>query len=156
MATERTFETVLKTAADGRLYLPVPFDPENLLDVPFRHLCGEINGQFFRGQPDRFDGERGVLVGSAWVRERGYRNGDRVCAMLKPEGPLREGLADDVAEALACTPAAAAFWDQLAPFYRKAYLRWIEATARRPEERARRIAAVVALLAEGHKLRPKP
>ena len=50
---------------------------------------------------------------------------------LAPEGPQRGDLADDIASALAANPAAAAFFDTLAQFYRKAYLRWIDATTRR-------------------------
>jgi Bacteriocin-protection, YdeI or OmpD-Associated len=41
----------------------------------------------------------------------------------------------------------AAFFDTLAQFYRQAYLRWIDATARRPDLRAARIGEVVDLLA---------
>ena len=48
------------------------------------------------------------------------------------------------------------FWDTLAQFYRKAYLRWINATTRRPDLRAVRIAEVVDLLAAGVKERPRP
>jgi hypothetical protein len=44
----------------------------------------------------------------------------------------------------------------LAQFYRKAYLRWIDATTRRPDVRAARIAEVVDLLAAGVKERPRP
>ena len=47
------------------------------------------------------------------------------------------------------SPAAAAFFDALAQFYRRAYLRWIDATARRPDLRAARIAEVADLLAAG-------
>ena len=64
-------------------------------------------------------------------------------------------LADDIASALEANPAAAAFFDTLAQFYRKAYLRWIDATTRRPEVRAARIAEVVELLAAGIKERPR-
>jgi hypothetical protein len=46
--------------------------------------------------------------------------------------------------------------DTLAQFYRKAYLRWIDATTRRPDVRAARIAEVVDLLAAGVKERPRP
>ena len=52
-------------------------------------------------------------------------------------------------------PAAAAFFDTLAQFYRKAYLRWIDGTTRRPDLRAARIAEVVDLLAAGVKQRPR-
>ena len=54
------------------------------------------------------------------------------------------------------TPAAGAFFDTLAQFYRKAYLRWIDATTRRPDLRAARIAEVTDLLAAGIKERPRP
>ena len=50
---------------------------------------------------------------------------------------------------------AAAFLDSLAQFYRQAYLRWIDATTRRPDLRAARIAEVVDLLAAGIKQRPR-
>jgi uncharacterized protein YdeI (YjbR/CyaY-like superfamily) len=74
---------------------------------------------------------------------------------LAPEGPQREDLADDIAAALAATPAAAAFFDTLAQFYRKAYLRWIDGASRRPDLRAARIAEVADLLAAGTKQRPR-
>jgi len=67
----------------------------------------------------------------------------------------RADLAEDVTAALAANPAAGAFFDTLAQFYRKAYLRWIDATTRRPELRAARIAEVVDLLAAGVKERPR-
>jgi uncharacterized protein YdeI (YjbR/CyaY-like superfamily) len=82
--------------------------------------------------------------------------GDEVSVELTPEGPQRADLAEDIAAALAANPAAGAFFDTLAQFYRKAYLRWIDATTRRPEVRAARIAEVVDLLAAGVKERPRP
>jgi len=51
--------------------------------------------------------------------------------------------------------SAAAFFDTLAQFYRKAYLRYIDATTRRPDLRAARIAEVAGLLAAGIKERPR-
>jgi hypothetical protein len=48
-----------------------------------------------------------------------------------------------------------AVYDTLAQFYRRAYLRWIDATVRRPELRPVRIAEVVELLAAGVKERPR-
>jgi uncharacterized protein YdeI (YjbR/CyaY-like superfamily) len=65
-------------------------------------------------------------------------------------------LAEDLAAALAANPAAGAFFDTLAQFYRKAYLRYIDATTRRPALRAERIAEVTGLLADGIKERPRP
>jgi uncharacterized protein YdeI (YjbR/CyaY-like superfamily) len=89
------------------------------------------------------------------MRDTGLVAGHQVVVELAPEGPQRGDLADDISAALAANPAAAAFFDTLAQFYRKAYLRWIDATARRPGLRAARIAEVVDLLAAGIKQRPR-
>ena len=78
-----------------------------------------------------------------------------VVVELAPEGPQRGDLASDIAAALEADPAAAAFFDTLAQFYRKAYLRWIDSTTRRPDLSAARIAEVVGLLAAGIKERPR-
>jgi uncharacterized protein YdeI (YjbR/CyaY-like superfamily) len=90
-----------------------------------------------------------------WMRDAAVAAAADVIVELTPEGPQRADLADDIATALAANPAAAAFFDTLAQFYRKAYLRWIDATTRRPELRAARIAEVVDLLAAGIKQRPR-
>ena len=74
--------------------------------------------------------------------------------VLSAEGPQRADLDADVAAALEAEPEAGAFFDSLAQFYRKGYLTWINATKRRPEERARRIAEAVRLLKAGQKRRP--
>jgi hypothetical protein len=79
----------------------------------------------------------------------GVAIGDEVVFELEPEGPQGGDLADDIAEALAANPAAATFFHTLAQFYRKAYLRWIDATTRRPDVRAARTAEVVDLLGPG-------
>ena len=73
---------------------------------------------------------------------------------IAPEGPQRDDLADDVAAALAANPDGGAFFDSLAQFYRRGYLRWIDATKRRPEQRADRFVEMVKLLQAGVKQRP--
>ncbi len=90
------------------------------------------------------------------MRDTGIAAGADVVVELAPEGPQRGDLADDICGALDTSPAAAAFFDTLAQFYRKAYLRYIDATTRRPDLRAARIAEVVALLENGIKERPRP
>ena len=90
-----------------------------------------------------------------WLRDAGVAAGDDVLVELAPEGPQRGDLADDISAALEANPAAAAFFDTLAQFYRKGYLRYIDATKRRPDLRAARIAEVTGLLASGIKERPR-
>jgi uncharacterized protein YdeI (YjbR/CyaY-like superfamily) len=96
-----------------------------------------------------------LLLGAAYRRDAGLHVGDAVAVVLAIEGPQRDGLAADLAAALEAEPEAGRFFDALATFYRKGYLRWVDATQRRPDVRAARIAELVELLKAGHKQRPR-
>ncbi len=148
MSPRLAFTTTLRRDAKRRVYLPLPADPG------VRHLAGTVDGMGYRGAVERIDGAPGLVLGPGWRRGCSLAAGDRVHVELAPEGPQRADLAGDLAVALDAAPAAAAFWDGLAQFYRNAYLRWIDATKRSPELRAERIAAVVSLLENGVKQRP--
>jgi hypothetical protein len=153
----RRFTATVSAGPRGRVFVPVPFDPDEVWGVkPRHHVTGTVDGTRVRGVVEVVGADRGVVLGPAWRRDNGLAAGDRVEVVLSPEGPQRDGLADDIATALAANPAAAAFFDSLAQFYRRAYLRWIDGTTRRPELRTARIAHVVDLLAAGIKQRPKP
>jgi uncharacterized protein YdeI (YjbR/CyaY-like superfamily) len=116
---------------------------------------GTVDGRRVRGTLQPGDSGWAFSMGPAWLRDTDVAVGDSVTVELEPEGPQRGDLADDVAAALAASPDAAAFFDTLAQFYRRAYLRWIDATTRRPDLRAARITEVVDLLAAGVKQRPR-
>jgi Bacteriocin-protection, YdeI or OmpD-Associated/Domain of unknown function (DUF1905) len=149
----------VRVSADPRGHgvITVPFDPDEAWGVKAVHrVNGTVNGcrvrvtlapgesgWAFTLNPGRMDG-LGIAVGS------------EVRVKLAPEGPQRADLAEDIAAALAANPAAGAFFDTLAQFYTRAYLRYINATSRRPDVRAARIAEVVGLLANGTKQRPRP
>jgi hypothetical protein len=150
------FRAVVAAGTGGRAVIAVPFDPDETWGVKAEHpVGGTIDGTRFRGRLLHGDGVWALTMTPMWLRETETAIGDDVTVELTPEGPQRADLADDIAGALAANPAAAAFFDTLAQFYRKAYLRWIEATKRRPDVRAARIAEVVDLLAAGIKERPR-
>jgi len=100
--------------------------------------------------------------GAAWVTTLGPKSqaSPRVTAgaiadvAVDLEGPQAGALAPDIASALAERPRAKLAFDEMATFYRKGWLRWIDGTKRRPDERARRIAEMVRLVEAGHKERP--
>jgi hypothetical protein len=145
----------LRRDPKGRTFIPVRFDPDEVWGVKPRHLItGTVNGMGLRGTVDQLGDGRGVVLGAAWRRGCGLGPGDKVAVVLFPEGPQRADLAPDVAAALDAAPAAGAFFDGLAQFYRNAYIRWIDATKQRPDVRAARIAEMVALLNKGQKERP--
>jgi hypothetical protein len=156
VSVARSYTTTVTTDRRGRVIVPVPFDPDAVWGVKSRrHLHGKLNGMGVRLILERFgDGVRFVL-GDAWRRDCGVSPGDAVDVVLAPEGPQREDLADDVRAALDADSEAGAFFDGLAQFYRRAYLRWIDGTKRRPHERQRRITTMVELLRRGEKERPQ-
>lgn len=151
------YRTTIAKDARGRVYLPVPFDPHALWrEKPRHHVRGVIGPAKFRGPLAQFDGVWGLSLGPAWRRDCEVRAGDDVEVLMDAEGPQPDSLAPDIAAALAADPQAAAFFHGLATFYRKGYLRWINATTRRPDLRAARIAEMLRLLNAGVKQRPAP
>lgn len=154
--TAQAFEAVVLQDARGRAYLVAPFDPDAAWGEKARHrVGGTIDGKKVRGIITREAGEARFSLTPMWMRDVGVALGDRVKVSLHAEGPQRGELDPDIAEALDAEPDAAVFFDDLAQFYRKAYLTWIGGTKKRPDERARRIAEMVALLKAGKKQRPK-
>ena len=155
MGSQR-FRAVVAAGPGDSAVITMPFDPDQAWGAKANHpVGGTVGGCRIRA--------RLVPAGRGWVLTLapnrlsglGVTIGDEVTVELTPEGPQRGDLADDIAGALAANPAAGAFFDTLAQFYRKAYLRWIDATSRRPDLRAARIAEVVDLLAAGIKERPR-
>ena len=150
------FRAKIAAGPRGRGVIAVPFDPDQAWGAKAEHpVGGAIDGRHVRGTIAPDGGGWAFTVTPMWMRDTGVAAGDDVIIELTPEGPQRGDLADDVAAALEANPDAAAFFDTLAQFYRKAYLRWIDATTRRPDLRAARIAEVVDLLAAGIKQRPQ-
>ncbi len=146
------FRATAQDAGRGRVLIPVPFDPDEVWAAkPRHHVGGTVNGYQVRGIIERHDQMWGLLLSKLWLHDCGVVPGDKVQLELEAEGPQRGDLAADLAAALAANPAAGEFFDGLAQFYRRGYLRWIDATKRSPAERARRIAQTVDLLAAGVK-----
>jgi len=149
------FATTVTAARGGKLLVPVPFDPDQVWGVKQRHhVAGTVNGARVRAILEPAGDGFGFTLGQKSPGACGVAVGDQVTVEIAPEGPQRADLAEDVAAALAADPDAGAFFDSLAQFYRRAYLRWIDATKRRPDQRAERIAEVVKLLKAGTRQRP--
>lgn len=149
------FEATVVEVGRGRVMVPVPFDPDEVWGAkPRHHVTGVVNGVRMRAVIEAVGDGLGFVLGPAWRRDCGIGTGDQVRVQISPEGPQRADLPADFAAALEANSAAGEFFDSLAQFYRKGYLRWIDGTQRRPQLRAERIAAVVQLLADHRKTRP--
>jgi len=150
------FAAQVAAGPGGRAVIAVPFDPDEAWGAKADHpVSGTIDGRRVRGRLEPDGGGWALTLSPGWTRDGCVAVGGKVIVQLAPEGPQRADLADDIAAALEASPAAAAFFDTLAQFYRRAYLRWIDSTTRRPDLRAARIEEVVALLAAGIKQRPR-
>ncbi len=154
-SSQRHFRATIDGTEKGRAYVALPFDPAEAWGTRGRYyVAGTINGAKFRGRLDNSGKGHFLPLGPAWRRDAGVHPGDTVDVVIRDEHPPRDGLAPDVAAALEGEPGAGEFFDALASFYRKNYLRWIDATKRRPDVRAARIAEFVELLKAGRKQRP--
>jgi hypothetical protein len=152
----RRFRVWITEDARGHAVVAVPFDPDEAWGAKaVHHVSGTVNGRRVRVTLAPGDSGWAFTLNPSRMRAAGITAGADVMVELAPEGPQRGDLAEDVAAALAADPAAGAFFDTLAQFYRKAYLRYIDATTRRPDLRAARIAEVAGLLANGIKERPR-
>ena len=156
MGSQRFRAVVVAGTRDGAAIM-MPFDPDEAWGMKADHpVSGTVGSCRIRTRLVPGGGGWMLTLAPKRLISMGIVIGDEVSVELAPEGPQRGDLADDIAAALAANPAAGAFFDTLAQFYRKAYLRWIDSTTRRPDLHAARIAEVVGLLAAGVKERPRP
>jgi hypothetical protein len=156
MTRVQRFTASVDVGPRGRGIIAVPFNPDEVWGAKSQHpVGGRIDGRKVRGTVTPADRGWVFTLPSMWMCDAGVSAGTDVTVELQPEGPQRGDLAEDIAAALEANLAAGAFFDTLAQFYRKAYLRYIDATTRRPDVRAARIAEVTDLCASGVKERPR-
>jgi hypothetical protein len=147
MTTKRFESTVVRTRT--KTYVPVPFDPNDVWGGRVRYYVkGTVGGRSIRGLL-RLEGDSYALpLGAAWLRDNLLPTSATIDVVLQPDGPQSETLAADITTALNAAPEAEEFFQSIAPFYRKNFLRWID-QAKRPETRAARIAEMVTMLEAG-------
>ena len=146
--TTQCFKTVIAKSG-ARALIVIPFNPNDVWGLKQRHyITGTVNGCRVRGPLESNGTQFFLALGAAWRRDNNIDAGAEVEVLLSPEGPQSERLSPDVSSALDAEPEAKAFFDALATFYRKNFVRWIE-SAKRPETRSARIAEMVKLLKAG-------
>ena len=148
----RSFRASATRVAPGRVTISVPFDPGEVWGRRDRyHVAGTIDRVRFRTTLVPCEGGWQIALGPKSGSGARLHDGQSVAVVMEPEGPHSDSLAADVVEALGARPQAQASFDGLATFYRKGWLRWIDATKRRPDVRAARIAEMVRLVEAGYK-----
>ena len=120
----RRFGTRVAADPRGHAVIAIPFDPDEAWGTKAaHHVNGPVNSCRVRVTIAPGDNGWSFTLNPARMRDTGIAVGSDVIVELAPEGPQRGDLADDIPGALAASPAAAAFFDTLAQFYRKAYLK---------------------------------
>jgi Bacteriocin-protection, YdeI or OmpD-Associated/Domain of unknown function (DUF1905) len=149
----RGFTAIVEPRPRGGITVKLPFDPSAEWGSRERYdVSGTVDGHKVRGRLRSGEGGYYLELGPAWCRDERVLPGTRVSVSLAPEGPQMGSLAADFAAALDAEPQARQFFESLATFYRKNFVRWVE-EAKRPETRAKRIADSVAVLKAGRRER---
>jgi len=108
-----------------------------------------VNGKPARLRLARMGGENLIGFRKQVRGELGVEIGDQVHAVIERDDAPREiAIPDELLQALDADPAAKAAFEQLAPSHRKEHARAI-AEAKRPETRAKRVAATIEALRTG-------
>lgn len=144
MSTQH-FETIIKKSG-ARTFIEIPFNPNEVWGIKQRHyITGSVNGCKVRGSLV-LDGHYYFLsLGTVWRRDNRLDVGAKVDVVLFPEGPQAESMSPDIANSLESNLQAKAFFQSLATFYRRNYIKWIEST-KNPETRSKRIDEMIKLL----------
>jgi hypothetical protein len=148
--SEQRFKATI-VGCEDRAYFEVPFDPDEVWGEKERHyVTASIAEYDSRSVLDTDRSPARYWLSPSWLRDREVAEGETLEVVLAPEEPQLDTMAPDIADAVRADPQARAFFESLASFYRKNYVRWIE-EAKRPETRAKRIAEAVSLLNAGRK-----
>ena len=132
-----------------KTHVPIPFDPNDAWGGKDRYYVkGTVGGHRIRGLLRREDDGYVLPLGPAWLRDNVLPTSVTIDVVLEPDGPQSEALAADITQAFTASLDAEIFFQSVAPFYRKNFLRWID-QAKRPETRAARIAEMVTMLEAG-------
>lgn len=139
------------SAIDNCRVIALPFAPDAVWGPRGSHLVvtGAIAGVPFRGPLDKVDDRLVVVLDHLWDGPV-VDAGAEVDVVIAAEDPQSDNVAPDVAAAWAAAPEARSFFDGLAGYYRRNYIRWIEG-AKLPTTRAARIAQMVTLLKHGQR-----
>jgi hypothetical protein len=140
----KTFTVELERVQKTATMFRVPFDLEQAFGRARPPVKVTIRGHTWRTTPGVYDGVGYVGVNRAVKAATGVDAPDRVRVRMELDTePRRVAVPRDLAAALAAEPDAKKTFASMSFTHRREYVEWVE-EAKRPETRARRIAATVA------------
>lgn len=151
--TAQVFETTLKLSERGRVYIELPFSPNDVWGKQPRHyVSGRLNDSAFHGSLTSSDGVYYMPVNKALQGKANLKVGDMVKVTMKRAKPQVAEIPDELAGALAANAAARAFFEGLSAFQRNTYIGWV-AEAKGAETRNKRVESAIEQLLAGQKQR---
>lgn len=145
----KTFTVELERVQKTATMFRVPFDLGDAFGRARPPVKVTIRGYTWRTMPGVYDGVEHVVVNRAAKAATGVDAGDRVPVRMELDTqPRAVAVSADLRSALEDDPAARSACDALSFTHRREYVEWVE-EAKRPETRARRIAATVKRVASG-------
>ena len=119
---QQTFQTTVHQQG-AALIIQLPFDPDTVWGQKECHYVhGAVNEHRIRTLIQMRSNGYIISLGAAWQRDTGVHDGDAVRVSIEPEGPQLTTMAEDIVVAIQAEPAAVAFFNSLATFYRKNYV----------------------------------
>ena len=154
MQPKHEFEAVLEAGdGDGGVFVVVPFSVPEVFgtrgQVPVQVT---FDGYPYQGSITPLgDGHHALHVLKQIRKAVDKTIGDTVRVTLSRDVAERKMEAPaDLAEKLAATPQAAAYFTKLAYIHHREYVRWLEG-AKKPEVRTKRLGEIVEMLAQSRK-----
>jgi len=142
------FKATLEPVPHGGLFVVVPAKTAAAAGLKYgARVRGTVNGAPYRSSLMKYSGVFHVGVHKATVAEAGVKVGDRVSVTIElDDQPLpTDVVPGDLAAAIAATAATRTAWTRLSPAHKREHVKLV-IEAKKPETRARRIAAMVAAL----------
>lgn len=152
MPQKLTFRAIIERSGDGGAFVTVPFDVEEVFGKKRVKVKAIIDGEPYRGSLVRMGSECHILGVLKEIRQKiGKGFGDEIGVTIEEDTEPREvTVPQDLLDALAAQPNAAANFRQLSYSHQREYVRWIE-EAKRAETRQNRIDKTIERLRQGKK-----
>jgi hypothetical protein len=146
MPLTRSFTATVVRDASAAI-IPLPFDPREAFGQVRAPVVATVDGYTFRTRIVAMGGPACVALRKAQVEESGLAPGRRVAVTLALDtAPRTVEPPADLVRALKGTRGALAAWKALSYTHQREHVEAID-EAKKPETRARRIAAAVAMVA---------
>ena len=142
------FKARLEPVPHGGQFVVVPAKTAAAAGLKYgARVRGTVNGAPYRSSLMKYSGVFHLGIHKATLTEAGVKGGDRVALTIElDDQPLpTDVVPDDLAKAIAATTAMRAAWTKLSPAHKREHVKQVT-EAKKPETRARRIAATVAEL----------